>query len=149
MRFVLVAALAGLVSGASLLPRTSLAQGSAPPLPAAVTHVQTAADLAAVCDPSGTGVPKLEAIAYCQGFLTGFGQYHTLLHPAGGRSRPLYCVPPQGMTIAQSGLGFAAWSRQNPSFSSEPALDGLLRWAQATLPCPPAAKTAKTSKPAR
>jgi len=123
-----------------------LAQGSAPP---AVTHVQTTADLAAVCDPAGTGVPRLEAIAYCQGFLTGFGQYHTLLHPAGGRSRPLYCVPPQGMTIAQSGLGFAAWSRQNPSFSAEPALDGLLRWAQATLPCPPAAKAAKATKPGR
>ena len=141
MRLILAAAFTNLVFGASLVSGASWAQGTAP---APVTHVQTTSDLAAVCDPSTTGVPRLEAIAYCQGFLTSFGQHHTLLHPTGGRSRPLYCVPPAGMTIAQSGLGFAAWARQNPSFSSEPALDGLLRWAQGTMPCPQPAPSRAT-----
>jgi len=103
-----------------------------------VTHVQTAADLAAVCDPGWSGVPRLEAIAYCQGFLTSFGQHHALLYPQRGPSRPLFCLPTPGPTIAQSGVAYAAWARENQSHAGEPALDGLLRWAQATYPCRPA-----------
>jgi hypothetical protein len=114
-----------------------MAQGAtAPGTPAIVTQAQTANDLAAICDPAWSGVPRLEAIAYCQGFLTGFGQYHTLLYPQGGPARPLFCVPMPGPTVAQSGLAFAAWTRENPRYGNEPALDGLLRWAQANFPCP-------------
>jgi hypothetical protein len=129
-----------------LMPFMALAQ-SAPPSarPAeTVTHVETVAELAAVCDPARTGVPRLEAIAYCQGFLTSAGQYHTMLHPPG--RRPLYCVPVPGPTIAESGIAFAAWARANPAYSREPALDGLLRWAQATFPCPPAATPARPQR---
>ena len=125
----------------------ALAQPSPTATSRIVTQVQTSADLAAVCDPSWSGVPRLEAIAYCQGFLTSAGQYHTLLHPVGGRLRPLYCLPTPGPTIAESGVAFAAWMRANPAHAIEPALDGLLRWAQATYPCPPAATT--TTRPAR
>jgi len=101
-----------------------------------VSHVASVSDLAAVCDPSWSGVPRLEAIAYCQGYLTAAVQYHALTRPGRGRgARPLFCVPAQGPTIAQSGLAFAAWARANPRHAREPALDGLLRWAQATHPC--------------
>jgi hypothetical protein len=143
MRIVIAAALACLAS-----PIAS-AQSQSSTTPGIVTRVQTAADLAAVCDPSWSGVPRLEAIAYCQGFLTAAGQYHTQLHPAGGRVRPLYCLPTPGPTIAESGVAYAAWIRANPAHSGEPALDGLLRWAQATFPCPPAAAPARATRPAR
>lgn len=132
LRYATAAALAGGLLGLALPARAQ-----APATPPLVTHVETARDLAAVCDPSWAGVARLEAIAYCQGFLTSAGQYHTLLHPAGGPARPLFCVPNPGPSIAQSGLGFAAWARQHPEHAGEPALDGLLRWAQATHPCPP------------
>ncbi|MFC7555559.1 hypothetical protein ACFQU7_30025 [Pseudoroseomonas wenyumeiae] len=36
--------------------------------------------------------------------------------------------------MAESGLSFAAWARQNPQYSNEPAIDGLTRWAQASFP---------------
>lgn len=107
--------------------------------PAVVSHVATVADLAAVCDPGWGGLPRLEAIAYCQGYLTAAGQYHALTRPAGGRLRPLYCVSQRAPSIAESGLAFAAWARANPRHAREPALDGFLRWAQATYPCRPAA----------
>jgi hypothetical protein len=103
---------------------------------ALVDHVRTVADLAAVCDPRWGGVPRLEAIAYCQGFLTAAGQYHALLYPSAGPVRPLFCVPNPGPTIAESGIGFAAWARANPTRANELALDGFLRWAQARFPCP-------------
>jgi hypothetical protein len=134
MRIILAAALAVLAAPVALAQQ-SARQATAP---STVTHVQTAADLGAVCDPSWSGVPRLEAIAYCQGFLTSAGQYHTLLHPPGGNTRPLYCVPTPGPSIAESGIDFAAWIRANPARASEPALDGFLRWAQARFPCPPA-----------
>jgi len=127
----------------------ALAQTSPTAAPRIVTEVQTAADLAAVCDPAWSGVPRLEAIAYCQGFLNSFGQYQALMHPAGGRSRPLYCLPTPGPTIAESGIAYAAWMRGNPSHGSEPAGDGLLRWAQASFPCTPATPAPRAARPAR
>lgn len=115
-----------------------LASGEVLAQPRQVDHVQTASDLAAVCEPASTGVPRLEAIAYCQGFLTSAGQYHALMYPPGGPVRPLFCVPSPGPTIAESGIAFARWARENPGYAHEPALDGMLRWAQASFPCPPA-----------
>lgn len=137
MRAGPVVALAVALSGTAALAPRAMAQGtSTPGNPAIVTQAQTANDLAAICDPAWGGVPRLEAIAYCQGFLTSFGQYHALLYPRGGPGRPLFCVPVPGPTVAQSGLAFAAWTRENPRYGNEPALDGLLRWAQASFPCP-------------
>jgi len=121
---------------AGLLPSLANAQSQPQTASSIVTQVQTASELAAICDPAWTDVPRLEAIAYCQGFITSAGQYHALLHPAGGSSRPLFCLPTPAPTIAQSGLAFAAWMRANPARGNEPALDGFLRWAQANYPCP-------------
>lgn len=136
MRTSTAAALALALAGSAALAPGAIAQRpSAPASPAVVTHAQTANDLAVICDPAWSGVPRLEAIAYCQGFLTSFGQYHTLLYPQGGPAQPLFCVPVPGPTVAQSGVAFAAWARENPQYGNEPALDGLLRWAQASFPC--------------
>ncbi len=135
MRMLRGIALAVAMAGLPALAPSVMAQGAAGG-PGIVTHVQTANDLAAVCDPAWQGVPRLEAIAYCQGFLTSFGQYHALLHPAGGAIRPLFCVPSPGPSIAESGIAFAAWTRSNPAHGNEPALDGLVRWAQSRFPCP-------------
>lgn len=122
-----------------------LVGGNASAQPRVMDHVQTAAELAAMCDPATTGVPRLEAIAYCQGFLTSAGQYHVLTNPPGRPVRPLFCVPNPGPSIAQSGIAFARWVRENPSHAQEPALDGMLRWAQASFPCPvePASRRAR------
>ena len=108
-----------------------------PPGPGLVTHVETVRDLAAVCDPEWGGVPRLEAIAYCQGFINAAGQYHALTHPPGTPIRQLFCLPDRRPSIAESGVDFAQWARATPRFAEEPALDGFLRWAQARYPCPP------------
>jgi hypothetical protein len=143
MRIVFTAAaLLGLASGAAMAQGTAMAPAAAS---APVTQVSTVADLAAICDPAPGAALRLESIAYCQGYLTAAGQYHAALHPAGSTvSQPLFCVPTPAPTVAQSGLAFAAWARQNPQHNGEPALDGMLRWAQATYPCPqPAAQPAR------
>ena len=136
--------LAALLAGAPALAQRAQPQPH-------TTEVRTMSDLAAVCDPRVGSVERLESIAYCQGFLTAAGQYHTSLHPAGGPRRPLFCVPNPPPSVAQSGLGFAAWARQNPQHANEPALDGLLRWAQSAYPCPTTAASERSprSGPAR
>ena len=137
MRTPHLAALA-LLAGAAFAPALGQTASRADTL----DHVQSVADLAAMCDPTRTGVARLEAIAYCQGFLTSAGQYHTLMYPAGGPVRPLFCVPSPGPSVAESGLAFARWARENPNRGDEPALDGMLRWAQATFPCTTPARAA-------
>ena len=90
MRLVPWCVLAVTIGSVAAVAPETLAQGNATTaVQAPVTQVQTARDLAAVCDPTGIGVPRLEAIAYCQGFLTSFGQYHALLYPRNGPARPL------------------------------------------------------------
>ncbi|ONG55971.1 hypothetical protein BKE38_07360 [Pseudoroseomonas deserti] len=136
----------GLASGAAL------AQGAAgtAAAPEPVTQVSTVADLAAICDPAAGSPLRLESIAYCQGFITAAGQYHAALNPPGSAvSRPLFCVPTPAPTVAQTGLGFAAWARANPAHNAEPALDGLLRYAQATYACPPQAAAQPARRAAR
>lgn len=140
MRNTLAAAAAPLL--AALLAAPAQAQA-----PGHVTDVRTVSDLAAVCDPQMRGVERLESIAYCQGFLTAAGQYYASLHPAGGPRRPLFCVPNPPPSVAQSGLAFAAWARQNPQRAGEPALDGLLRWAQSAYPCPTTAASERSPRP--
>ncbi len=127
--------------GLALSAAPALAQPPPPgpnPGAAILTHADTVRDLAALCDPQWGGMPRLEAIAYCQGFLTAAGQYHSLLHPARGPIRPLFCLPERVPTVAESGVDFAQWARATPRFADDPALDGFLRWAQARYPCPPA-----------
>ena len=145
MRSLLAAAFTCLlVPMASAQPRTPQATR-----PDVVTHVRTVADLAAVCDPAWSGVARLEAIAYCQGFLTSAGQYHALAHPAGGRAAPLYCVQSPGPSIAESGIAFAEWANDHPTHLGEPALDGFLRWAETTFPCPPPVASRRAQRQVR
>ncbi len=137
------AATAPLLAALLAAPAQAQAQAQAP---GHVTDVRTVSDLAAVCDPQFRGVERLESIAYCQGYLTAAGQYHTAVHPAGGSRRPLFCVPNPAPSVAQSGLAFAAWARQNPQRANEPALDGLLRWAQSAHPCPTTAASERSPR---
>jgi hypothetical protein len=142
MRNIVVAAALAMLASVPALAQSSTST-TAP-----VTEVRTSADLAAICDPAASNPLRLESIAYCQGFLTAAGQYHAALNPSATTARPLFCLPAPPPSVAQAGLAFAAWSRQNPQHGGEPAVDGLLRWAQAAYPCPPAA-TSPAARPAR
>ncbi|MFH5923471.1 Rap1a/Tai family immunity protein [Roseomonas xinghualingensis] len=127
-----IAALAA-VPVAAFLAAAPAARAQAPSTP---TSVSTTAELAAICLPDAAGVQRLEAIAYCQGYVTAFGQYHTMMHPAGSRRAQLYCLPNPTPSVAEAAIAFANWAKQNPQYGNAPAPEGLLRWAQATYACP-------------
>lgn len=124
---------AAVAAGLAVAGGPASAQGGVAP---ASFQLRTVSDLAAVCG-ARAGETNAEAAIYlCHGFLAGVGQYHTATRRPGTPHPPLYCPPDPPPSINQTAAGFAAWARANPQFTLEPAVDGLIRWAQRTYPCP-------------
>lgn len=92
-------------------------------------------DLAALCAASGQEALGGPALGYCQGFIVSAGQYHRALTAEGGAQRPIFCLPNPSPSFDQFRLAFVAWARGNPQHGTEPAIDGLARFAAATYPC--------------
>ncbi|MFL5258046.1 MAG: Rap1a/Tai family immunity protein [Rhodopila sp.] len=129
MRFVLVIA-AGMAALAAGWP---LAQASASGM--------TTASLAEACANEGRDMAGATEVGYCRGFMTGAGQYDREIYQ--GRSA-IFCMPDPSPTFEAAQASFVAWARANPQFANELAVDGLMRWAAATYPCP-----AQAAQPAR
>ncbi|TDH60570.1 hypothetical protein E2C06_21230 [Dankookia rubra] len=123
---------------------TTLALGQAPAsaqAPTGPAGAVTTSTLAEACAASGTDITGATAVGYCRGFITGAGQYHQEMITG----RPaIFCLPSPSPTLEAVQVSFVAWARANPQRAEEKALDGLLRWASETYPCPPAA-AAKTA----
>ncbi len=121
MRLVLVMA-AGVAALATGWP---LAQASASGL--------TTASLAEACASQGRDTAGATEVGYCRGFMTGAGQYNREI----SQNRPaIFCLPDPSPTFEAAQASFVAWVRANPQFADELAVDGLMRWAAATYPCP-------------
>ena len=104
-------------------------------------QMRSVSDLAALCSARPGGAKAEAAIHLCHGFLTGVGQYHAATRRIGSPRPPLFCPPDPPPTLTQASAGFSTWARSNPQFAGEPAVDGLVRWAQATYPCSSASIT--------
>jgi len=76
------------------------------------------------------------ATGYCRGFMTGAGQYNADMTASRGGDAPLFCLPSPSPTLEAAQASFAAWAQANPQYAGERAVDGLMRWAAATYPCP-------------
>jgi len=98
-------------------------------------------DLAALCGASEQDPYRPAALAYCQGFFVAVGQYHHALTAQGGAQRPIFCLPSPSPTFDQARSSFVAWVRANPQYTGERAIDGLMRFAADTYPCPAAPVT--------
>lgn len=131
-------AVLALAVGAGAASAQTAGQAAGSP-PAAASAVTTAA-LAELC---ASDVET--ARGYCRGFLVGVGQYHTEVTRPGGRA-PIFCLPDPAPTLEAAQASFAAWSRANPQHGGEKAVDGLLRWAAATYPCPTPAAPARARR---
>lgn len=131
------------LAGALLLCFATAGAGQAQMVPTATapaTTVTTAA-LAELC-----GADSVAALGYCRGFLVGAGQYHGEISSPGGRPA-IFCLPDPAPAVETAQASFVAWAKANPQYAGDKAINGLLRWAQATYPCPmPTARTRGTSR---
>jgi hypothetical protein len=94
----------------------------------------TTGTLAELCGSDAPG-----AMAFCRGVMVGAGQYHMSITTGPGARRPIFCLPGGPPTFDEAQSSFTAWVRANPQHAGERAVDGLMRWAAATYPCPPPA----------
>lgn len=98
----------------------------------------TTAALADICAYGGSDVPAAAATGYCRGFMIGAGQYHREIF---ADRPPIFCIPSPSPTFEAAQASFVTWSLANPQYGGELAVDGVMRWAAETYPCP-------TSQPA-
>lgn len=130
-----------ILAGALLLAAAGAsAQTGAPAAPPAPLTTATLANLCA--SPGGEGDLD-RAVGFCRGFIIGAGQYHNEITRPGGRAS-IFCLPNPAPTIEAAQASFVAWAAAHPDRGAERAVDGLLRWAAATYPCP-----APPARPAR
>jgi Rap1a immunity proteins len=126
------------------------AAAQAPAAPAAVGaetfRAGTTGALGQLCGSGTSSAVGTAANVYCHGFLSGVGQFHREVTREGGPLAPLYCAPQPPPPVEQVASAFAAWARANPQHAGEPAVDGLIRFAQATYPCPPRPAAARRSR---
>ncbi|MBX9698685.1 MAG: hypothetical protein K2X74_04570 [Acetobacteraceae bacterium] len=125
-----------MAAGLPLLAAAS-AGAQAPPAQPARGVPQTVSELAAVCAIGPDSPEHTAASFFCRGFLAGVGQYHAAMHPIGRGRPPIFCVPDPPPTLRAAAGGFVAWAAANPQHAGEAAVDGLMRYAAATWPCPP------------
>lgn len=100
-------------------------------------------DLATLCAASEADLADTAARAWCQGFIVATGQYHNAIATADPRRGRLYCLPDTGITLDQIRVAFVNWARSHPEEAGTRAVDGLMRFASATWPCPTSASRAR------
>ncbi|WP_270935200.1 Rap1a/Tai family immunity protein [Falsiroseomonas oryzae] len=115
----------------------ALAQGSTP----STAEPVSTATLASICAATS---PNAESplTAYCRGFMVGVGQYHNAVSAA--RGRRIFCLPDPSPTIEQVQSAFVRWAAANTQYGQDRAVDGLMRFAATTYPCPPEPAPANT-----
>ncbi|MCB4824800.1 Rap1a/Tai family immunity protein [Roseicella aerolata] len=121
-----------LLMGAGLTAMAGMPVPSAAQAPA---RGVTAGTLAEACALEARDLTSATAAGYCRGFMAGAGQYHREISMD---RPPIFCLPTPSPTFEAAQASFVAWMRANPQFASEQAVDGLMRWAAATYPCPAA-----------
>ena len=111
----------------------------------APTNGITTATLAEACASKSGDLMGATAVGYCRGFMAGAGQYHREI----STNRPaIFCLPSPSPSFEAAQASFVAWARASPQFAGEQAVDGLMRWASATYPCPtgPAAPASRATR---
>ncbi len=117
--------------------------GAAAQTPPTAPTVLTTGTLTELCASAPTRDDDAGTI-FCRGFMLGVGQYHNSLSATRGGLR-LYCIP-QDATLQGVQSAFVAWARANPGFAQDKAVDGLMRFASSTWPCPAAPAPASTRR---
>ncbi len=101
-------------------------------------QVKNLQDLIDLCAVQRGDPVAVQAIHFCQGYLTGVYHYHQAL-TTDGRARvfcPTGTLPTRDEAVAM----FVTWGRAHPQHGAEPAVDGVFRWAVEMWPCPRAGR---------
>ncbi|MBV8612829.1 MAG: hypothetical protein JOY66_03535 [Acetobacteraceae bacterium] len=96
-------------------------------------HMQTAADLVALCSPAQDDPLATAAVHFCQGFAVGV--YQTLSGLQAGMRQKLFC-PPQAMPSRNQAIAdFVGSLKANPSAMAQPPADAIANYLITRFPC--------------
>ena len=95
--------------------------------------LRNTADLVSLCNAQPSDPNRIAAIHFCQGFVLGIRHYDDISQNA--LQDKLYCQE-QRVTRDQGMAMYVKWHLAHPEFQGESPLDGVVRWAMATWPCP-------------
>jgi hypothetical protein len=131
---VLAAVVAPLLAAIAASPTPAAAQVSEQTFRSGKTG-----DLATLCAASGGDTAGTAARAWCHGFIVSAAQYHGSIAAADPARARIYCQPDPNTTLDEVRAIFVAWARSNPQYADTKAIDGLMRFAASTWPCPASA----------
>jgi len=98
-------------------------------------RVRSTADLVEICSVPPSDAMYAAATGFCHGY--GVGAFHyDQASVSGPGGKPFVCLhnPPPSRTEAIE--AFLLWTRENPQYMGEPAVETLFRWLVAKWPCP-------------
>lgn len=95
--------------------------------------LRNTADLVSLCNAQPNDPNRIAAIHFCQGFILGIRHYDDVSEATLQSS--LYCHKERSTRNEVVAL-YVKYHLDNPQYQSEPAIDGVIRAAMATWPCP-------------
>lgn len=107
--------------------------------------VRNTQDLVDLCSVSQDDPLYAAAIHFCHGFGAGAYQYY-LSTVAGPGAKPFVCPPDPPPTRAAVLQEFVNWSKANPQYNNDPAVDSMFRFLVSKWPCPEPPPPATSSK---
>lgn len=116
----------------AVLAATAVFAASVHAAPPDYYKAHTAAELVAVCSAPTSQTDYATAIAFCHGVLAGAYGFYVSATPAADR---YICAPEPAPTRSQVANGFVAWTKKNPQYMKDGAIDTLFRYAAETFPC--------------
>jgi hypothetical protein len=97
--------------------------------------VRTTQDLVKLCTASETDPMYQGAIGFCHGFAVGAYQYYQSATEAGPTKSGFVCFPEPPPTRAEAIQMFLAWTKENPQYMNERAVDSIFRFLALRFPC--------------
>ena len=90
-------------------------------------RVRSTADLVEICSVPPSDSLYAAAMGFCQGYGVGaFHYYQAAVTGPGGK--PFVCLPDSPPSRTEAIQMFLSWSRENPKYMGEPAVESLFRW---------------------
>ena len=96
-------------------------------------ELNTASDLAEVCNAPPDDPLVEKAVYFCLGFVTGLAHYHTAISAAEDID-PITC-PQKDPSRVELALTFLKWYEKNPQFKDIAPEDAVMRAAAERWPC--------------
>jgi hypothetical protein len=128
------AGLALAIAAGGFAAQPAAAQGEAP-IPAFTT-----ADLARACGPAAGDANAMASRSVCYAVPVAVGQAHAIFSSGRGAARPVFCLPDPSPSMEAVSAAFVSWAAAHQRYAGARAAEGVLRFAAATYPCPPAAQ---------